>query len=105
MIELHGRLRVHFDHGQQIAPPPKIMALPLDILARSLACLRLQFRLLAANPLQPGHRIGARNLQPSARRRDQRDVPRRRMHRQVDVLDRLARYGDDHIAELNRLGH
>ena len=61
--------------------------------------------LLAANPAQPGHRVGARHLQPSASRRDQCDVPGWRMHRQVDVLDRLARYGDDDIAELDRLGH
>jgi len=39
------------------------------------ARLRLQLRLLAANPAQPGHRVGARHLQPSAGRRNQPDVP------------------------------
>ena len=103
VTEPHGGLRLFLPDGEQIAPSPEVMALALDELAGCLPRLPTQLRLLITDPTELGHRIGAGHLRARPLRGDKRDAAARRMHRQVDMLDVLARHGDGDLAELDRL--
>jgi uracil-DNA glycosylase len=52
MVERNGRLRFPMDDGHQVPPPPEIVTLPLDELARCFPRLTLQLVLLLPNPMR-----------------------------------------------------
>src|SRR5205807_57179 len=74
-------------------------------LARCLSGLPTKLRLLIADPTELGHCIGAGHFRARPLRRDKRDTSARRMHREVNMFDALARHGDGDLADLDRLCH
>ncbi len=105
MIQPDKGLYVLLNNGKQIAPPPQIVALSLDKLARCFPGLPEQFRLLVPDPADLGCRIGPGHFRAGRQRRNQGDAPARRMHRQMDIFDVLARHRDGYVAEQNRFRH
>src|SRR4051812_43464195 len=105
MIERNERPGFLMDNRQQMPPPPEIVTLALDERARCLPCLAQKLRLLLSNPSEFRDRIRAGNLQPCPCWSYQRHAAVRRMHREVDILDRLARHQNRNLSQLDRLGH
>src|SRR5262245_49111029 len=105
MAEPDRGLAVSFSHREQVASPPQVVTLTLDELPWCLPRLRTELRLLVSDPPELGHGIGAGHLGPCSLRRDKRDAAARRVHRQVDMLDVLARHRDGDLAELDCLCH
>src|SRR6266852_5236549 len=103
MAEADGGLRLLFPHREQVAPAPEIMALTLNELAGCLPRLLTQLSLLITYPSELGYRIGASHLGSRSPGCDKRHASTRRVHRQVDMDDVLARQGDNDLADVERL--
>ena len=98
VVERYGGFCVPFGEGQQMPPPPQVVALAFDELAWGLPCLAKQFGLLRPYPAQFGDGVGPGHFQACFEGHCQRDVAFRWMHRQVDMLDGFACHGDADIA-------
>ena len=105
MTETDGGLCLFLSDGQQVAPSPEVMALTLDELPRRFSRLASHLRLLVLYPSELGDRIATGYLAARPVWGDKRHAPARRVHRQVYVLDVLARESDGNLAELDRLCH
>src|SRR5688500_16457275 len=83
----HAWLAVAVRDGQEIAPPPQVMAFSIDKLPRWLPSLLAQLRPLVSNPVEFRNGIGSRDIRTRLGRCDERHAAVRWMYRQVDVPD------------------
>ena len=60
MLQGDGRRCVAFEHREQVALPPDVMAFTVQILAWGFACLFLEFLLLLFDPTQLGNVVKTR---------------------------------------------
>src|SRR3990170_7125278 len=70
-------------YREEIAPPPEVVALSLDVLSASLARLAPESGLLIAYPAESRNRVGARHLGTSVLGRDPRHPAGWRMNRKM----------------------
>ena len=87
-----------FFHNKKVSTPPKVVALAGDVVEFSLPELGGKLCLSSLDPRQPSEREGPNDLSPFLEGRRDRNVPIRRIYRDVNVLDGFASHRDTQIA-------
>ncbi len=100
MFQCDGRRFVAFDHLEQVAFPPDVMAFTVQILARGFAFLFLEFLLLLLDPTQLGNGEDANGVEAHPGRGRNPHPAARWVNAQVDVLDVLEHDIHGDITEL-----
>jgi hypothetical protein len=105
MVESNRGFCVAFDHCEQVSSTPKIMALPFDKFAWSLAGLAPDLLLLPPNPAKAGDCIRAGDLKTGRARCDQGDSPIRRVYGEMDILYILLGHPNRKLSDMYRFDH
>src|SRR5262249_41061967 len=89
VFQCYGWRFVAFDHLEQVALPPEVMAFTVQILARGFAFLLLELLLLLFDPTQLGNGEDADSVEAHPGRGRNAYPAARRVNAQVDVFDIL----------------